>query len=144
MGRRNAFTLLETLLVLTLVTLMISFGTVSMKRTAQLSAERHFWQEMKQNWQASQARAQTNVGATNIKYINQAIRFSWVDIRNKHQYHNDIAIPATISVVSFKPLQMLPNGYVQAGTETFHSSLTGKDYSMKVQFAWGGYYVADS
>ncbi|WP_235778187.1 hypothetical protein [Paucilactobacillus suebicus] len=118
-----------------------------MKRTAQINAERHFWQEMKQNWQASQSRAQCGIGATSIDYqpTDNSILFKWSEYRRvKKTYHERIKIPSTIKVISFKKLVMMPNGYVQAGTQKFYSSTYHKQYKMKVQFAWGGFYVADN
>lgn len=135
------FTLIESVLVLGLVALMMSFGTIYGHHVTQVNAERQFWQELEQNWHASQVRAREGSSAINIRYVNGAIRFQWCDISNQRLYREDVTIPATISVGNFKKLQMMPNGYVQAGTQRFTSSLTHKTYLMKVQLGWGGYRI---
>ncbi|WP_137597499.1 prepilin-type N-terminal cleavage/methylation domain-containing protein [Paucilactobacillus kaifaensis] len=142
MNKNKGFTLLETLIVLGLVSLMFGFGAVQLRQVAAASQERHFWQSLRQNWQASQVRARGNDKGTDINYLpsRRAIRFSWTD-QHIIPRHNDVVIPKTIQVISFAKLKMLPNGYVKARTQKFRSNLTNQNYDMKIQLAWGGFYV---
>lgn len=142
MTKTKGFTLLETLIVLGMVSLMFGFGMMQIKQVNAASQERHFWQSLRQNWQASQVRARGNNKGTDINYLpsRRVIRFSWTDQRIIPR-HNDVIIPQTIQIVSFAKLRMLPNGYVKARTQKFYSDLTNQNYDMKIQLAWGGFYV---
>ncbi|BAP86013.1 hypothetical protein LOOC260_115030 [Paucilactobacillus hokkaidonensis JCM 18461] len=142
MTKNKGFTLLETLIVLGLVSLMFGFGALKLQPVNAASQERHFWQGLQQNWQASQTRAQGDNKGTEINYMPTAnqIRFKWRD-KKYNTHYSDVVVPSTIQVVSFAPLKMLANGYVKAGTQKFHSTLTNKNYVMKIQLAWGGFYV---
>ncbi|WP_225349639.1 type II secretion system protein [Paucilactobacillus wasatchensis] len=143
MIKQKGFTLLETLIVLGLISLTFSFGTLQLRQIRDASNERHFWQALQQEWQVSQTRAQGDNNGTDIVYLAgpQIIRFKW-RAADYTTHYNDVAIPVTIKVVSFAPLKMLANGYVKAQTQKFRSMLTNQTYDMKVQLAWGGYYVA--
>lgn len=142
MTKNRGFTLLETLIVLGLVSLIFGFGAIQLDQAHAASQERHFWQNLQQNWQASQVRARGINKGTEITYLpsQHVIRFNWTDQHISPQ-HRDVTIPQSIQVVSFAKLQMLSNGYVKARTQKFRSNLTNQNYDMKIQLAWGGFYV---
>jgi competence protein ComGD len=139
MTRQAAFTLIESVIVLGLICVVVSFGSIKLTAMTQADREKQFWRQLDQNWQASKVRAENNQQETEIKHLNGVIRFRWIE--NYRSQYSDVTIPSTIQVVQFKKLKMLANGYVKAGTQKFYSTRTKRNYEMKIQLAWGNYYV---
>jgi len=142
MNKRNGFTLIETLIVLALVALMFTFGTMKLNSFREASDEKHFWMQLERAWQQSQARAQNSGKPTAIKLSanKEQLLFHARD-RNGNDDDNDIQIPKTIEVRAFKAITMHQNGYVKPQTAKFYSRRTNKMYLMKIQLAYGGYYI---
>lgn len=138
---RLAYTLVETLIVLGIVGGLFLLGGLKVQPLLQKNAEQVFWQELKDNWQLSETRAKSKQIGTSIRNVgNQYIRFESID--GNTRLRKDVTVPATLKIRYFGEVNMHQNGYVKPGTQRFYSTLTGKNYAMKIQLAWGGYYVA--
>lgn len=142
MNKRAGFTLIESVIVLGLVALILSFGTVYSRRVAQVNAERAFWQSLKQNWQMSRAQVRAGKsGAVRIFYVQNGIRFKSIDIQSGARHVAQVPLPRTIRVQNFREIKMDTTGYVAPCTQRFVSSLTHQTYAMKIQLGWGGYHI---
>ncbi|WP_294543914.1 type II secretion system protein [uncultured Limosilactobacillus sp.] len=137
MRRRQAFTLLEMLIVLGIVALTLLISWPSMHRAVQKNAERQFWQIFRQAWQAAQVRSKTSQESTRVVYLRHRnlIVFSWPNDSEQ------IRVPETLFVKRFNDIEMKKTGYVSPQTEEFISTLDGTDYQMRIQLAWGSYHV---
>lgn len=138
MVRQSAFTLLESVIVLGLVSVMVAFGAINLRESTENNRERYFWQQMKENWQEAQVRSENNNTQTTIDKYPDGIRFHWMDLKKGPQ-DNYIKIPTTLSVKSFPTVIVRPNGYAKANSEIFYSKKHNKTYFMRVQLGWGGY-----
>lgn len=141
--KSRGFTLVETLLVLALVTLIISFSFPSLYRSRQNVAEREFWSGLRQQWQAAQVRAKTKQLATAVTYDSDEhqIEFSWIE--GSELIKRRLTVPDTLLVRKFENFRMHENGYTKPRTEEFYSSLHHRTYYMRIQLAWGGYRIEE-
>lgn len=140
--KQQAFTLLETVIVMAIVTMLLCLITPLASRSKQEASERQFWSDLQVQWQAAQTRAKVNHQITFIEPQDQSklIEFSWVD----HQYHHaTVKLPSTLVLDHFPDIKMLETGFVSPQTARFHSSLTHKKYEMRIQLGWGGYHVVE-
>lgn len=82
MSRRPAFTVIEMVVVLIMVTLLFTLMMPQLSPTRAQLAEQEFWHSMRQNWQRAQATAQIQHRETNIIYKrdNQQILFFTSDV----------------------------------------------------------------
>ncbi|MGO2299047.1 competence type IV pilus minor pilin ComGD [Paucilactobacillus nenjiangensis] len=142
MAKQNGFTMIETVIVLALIALMFVFGTMKLGDLKAASDERRFWTQLERSWQQSQSRAQNHGKPTTIRQSKNQTEILFRSHNRRNDDDNrDVKVPKTIIIKKFDEITMLQNGYVKATTEKFYSTRTHKEYSMKVQLAWGGYYI---
>ena len=139
--RKRAFTLLETIIVLSLTVIIITFSFPAITRSQQVAAERKFWNSFCQEWQAAQVRSKVNHTATTVSFdhIDYQIKFAWIDGNQSEKKRIDI--PETLLVREFTNFKMHENGYTKPMTQKFQSSINHKTYLMRIQLAWGGYHI---
>ncbi|MCH3922457.1 type II secretion system protein [Limosilactobacillus sp.] len=139
MSRRPAFTVIEMVVVLIMVTLLFTLMMPQLSPTRAQLAEQEFWHSMRQNWQRAQATAQIQHRETNIIYKrdNQQILF-FTSGRT-----TIVDIPASMRVVKFGDVRMHSDGYVRPRTFVIDSPSRHRRYLMKIQLAWGGYHLEE-
>lgn len=140
--KRGGFTLLETLVVLAIVTMLFCLITPFASRSQQKAAEQQFWSDLRIQWQAAQTRAKVDHQITFIEPQDQSkmIQFSWVD---REYHHATVKIPSTLVLDHFPSIKMLETGFVSPQTARFHSTLNHHKYEMRIQLGWGGYHVVE-
>lgn len=139
--KKQAFTLLEVLIVLILTALIVSFSFPNLTRSRQVIAEHEFWDDFRQAWQAAQVRSKTKHVETTVTFDPESYRieFCW---REQQQLVSDrLDVPETLLVKKFDSFKMHENGYTKPRTEEFQSSINGRVYLMRIQLAWGGYRI---
>lgn len=138
--RVNAFTLLESLVVLAIITMLFLLIVPTANRSKQASDERQFWSDLRVQWQAAQARAKVAHQSTSVAYEPDSHRFvfSWLA---SHRQAESVDVPPTLVVDFYPRIQIFANGYVRPQTIRLHSTLTKQQYQIRVQLGWGGYHV---
>lgn len=136
----KAFTLIESLVVLAIITMLFLLIVPTANRSKQASAERQFWSDWRVQWQAAQTRAKVANQSTSVVYQPDSHRFefSWLA---SHRQTESVVVPSTLVVDFFPRIQILANGYVRPQTIRLHSTLTKQQYQIRVQLGWGGYHV---
>lgn len=132
--------MLETLIVLVLTTLIITFSFPNLTRSQQVVAEHEFWNDFRQAWQAAQVRSKTKQIETMVTFDSESyqIEFCWYDQGKKR---DRLSVPETLLVKKFDDFRMHENGYTKPRTQEFQSSINGQTYLMRIQLAWGGYRI---
>lgn len=138
--RVKAFTLLESLVVLAIITMLFLLILPPANRSKQASAEWQFWSDLRVQWQAAQARAKVAHRSTTVVYEPDSHRFEFFWLTS-HRQTESVAVPSTLVVDSYPRIQILTNGYVRPQTIRLHSTLTNQQYQIRVQLGWGGYHV---
>mgnify|MGYP003600983092 CR=1 FL=1 len=136
----EAFTLLESLVVLAIITMLFLLVVPTANRSKQASAERQFWSDLHVHWQAAQARAKVAHQSTSVVYEPDSHRFEFSWLASRRQTET-VAVPSTLVVDFYPRIQILANGYVRPQTLRLHSTLTKQQYQIRVQLGWGGYHV---
>lgn len=139
MRKLVAFTSVEMIVVLGLVTAIYLMLAPSFQPSRQAIVEQEFWHGMRQNWRAAQVAAQVRHQPTLIDYCpeTQRIRFT----RDDHRTYLDI--PPTLKVVPFDMIVIDGTGYTAPRTIRFKSRRRHCCYLMKIQLAWGGYRLEE-
>lgn len=102
MSRAKAFTMLEMVIALALVTVILLFTGPLVSHSHEQVVEQRFWQSFRQQWHLAQTRAQLKRQPTTITYsadTNAVVFTSW-------QNRTTIALPATMRVERFSPIEM--------------------------------------
>lgn len=135
--KRSGFTLVETMIVLVLVALIFSCSIPVSLMGLHEWQHRRFWQEMRQEWQVSQVRAQQEHQRTDISYdhVNREIIFQF------HNHRERVSLPTNLKVANSYECQMLPSGYVKPGTWLFVDQQHHQTIRMIIQMAGGGYRI---
>lgn len=141
--KKEAFTMLETIIVLILTVIIITFSFPNLMRSRQVAAEHEFWNNFRQSWQAAQVRSKTKHTETMVTFdpVNYQIEFDWREQRKLVK--DKLDIPETILVKKFADFKMHENGYTKPRTQEFQSSINGRTYLMRIQLAWGGYRIEE-
>lgn len=137
MNKARAFTMLEMVVALALVTVILIFTGPLIGRSNEQVTEQRFWQSFRQQWYLAQARAQLRHQPTTITYsaATNAITFtSW-------RYRSTVVLPATMRVEIFSPIEMQADGYVKPATQRFYSRSGRCRYRLVIQMARGEYNV---
>lgn len=134
---KAGFTVLETIIVLAIVAIIVTFSVPEISRSRAYHEEQFFWSELRQNWRAAQLRARHERQVTKIEYEQTSNQIVFMAGQKQDVVH----LPGTLKVIRFDQFQMHENGYVKPQTQEFKSSLTGCRYLMRIQLAWGGYHV---
>ena len=137
MSRAKAFTMLEMLIVLALVTVILLFTGPLVSHSHEQVVEQRFWQSFRQQWYLAQTRAQLKRQSTAITYsadTNAVVFTSW---RNR----TTIAVPTTMRVERFSPIEIQAGGYVKPATQRFYSRSGRCRYHLVIQMARGEYDV---
>ncbi|MGM9891960.1 type II secretion system protein [Limosilactobacillus sp.] len=137
MKRRAAFTMIEMVIVLGLVTLVVCLTGPQMKRSQQCVAEQEFWHSFRQEWHCAQTQAQLSRQSTIITYEvdENAIVFK------NHQYRHLVTLPNSLQVRKFRPLEMRADGYLEPGSRRFYSRAQHCWYRLVIQMARGEFDV---
>lgn len=135
--KRYGFTLIEMIIVLGLVVVIMAFSIPKSSSAYQEWQQRHFWQEMKQEWQLAQVRSQNLNKITEISYDQQ----ERVIIFLSENHERKVAVPHSIRVNTFCPRTMKSDGYIQPGTWCFADNLHHEQINLKIQMAGGGYRI---
>lgn len=134
---KTGFTVLETVIVLGIVTVLVIFSVPGISQCRAYNEEQLFWSELRQNWRTAQLRARNERQVTQVEYEQSSNQIVFV----ADQKRDAVQLPGTLKVIRFEPFQMHANGYVKPQTQEFKSSLTECRYLMRIQLAWGGYHV---
>lgn len=137
MSRAKAFTMLEMVIALALVTVILLFTGPLVSHSHEQVVEQQFWQSFRQQWHLAQTRAQLKRQPTTITYsadTNAVVFTSW-------QNRTTIALPATMRVERFSPIEMQAGGYVKPATQRFYSRSGRCRYRLVIQMARGEYDV---
>lgn len=137
MSRTKAFTMIEMVVVLALITVILLFTGPLVGRSHEQVVEQRFWQSFRQQWHLAQTRAQLKRQPTTVTYSadTHTVAFtSW-------QKRTVIAVPATMRVESFSPIEMQIGGYVKPATQRFYSRSGRCRYRLVIQMARGEYDV---
>lgn len=137
MKKARAFTMLEMVIVLALVTMILLFTGPSIGHSSEQVNEQRFWQAFRQQWHLAQTRAQLQHQPTTIDYLPDAHAVVFTGWR----YHSTIAVPATMRVDVFSPIEMQADGYVRPTTQHFYSRSGRCHYRLIIQMARGEYDV---
>ena len=141
--KKEAFTMLETIIVLILSVVIITFSFPNLMRSRQVVAEHEFWNDFRQSWQAAQVRSKTKHIETMVTFdpVSYQIEFDWRD--QQKLVKGKLDIPETILVRKFDDFKMHENGYTKPRTQYFQSSINWRRYLMRIQLAWGGYRIEE-
>ncbi|MBB1062633.1 type II secretion system protein [Limosilactobacillus fastidiosus] len=139
--KRCGFTILETIIVLVLTALIVTFSFPSLSRSRQVVAEHEFWNDFRQEWQAAQVRSKTRHIETAVTFDSSSyqIEFAWLE--HYQPVKKRLTVPETLLVRKFDDFEMHENGYTKPRTQEFQSSINGTTYLMRIQLAWGGYRI---
>lgn len=135
MTKERAFTMVEMVIVLGIVSMLFALTAPRFIKSRQLIAEDQFWHALRQEWRNAQVEAQLNHRETAISYEEQSRQIIFTRLGERHP----VAVPSTITVKPFGMIKMHCNGYVCPQTLTFDSAGRHQRYLMKIQLAWGGY-----
>lgn len=133
--------MLESIIVLGITVLIITFSFPNLKKSQQVATENAFWSSFQQNWRNAQLRAKINHIETGVTFKRETyqVEFTWYE--NSQFQKQLLDIPATLRVNEFSNFRMHENGYTKPRTQEFESSITHRKYFMKIQLAWGGYHI---
>lgn len=133
--KRAGFTLLESMLVLLLITISFTISWPHFTHNWDQFRQDQFFRRLKSEWQLAQSNAKDHHEATQISFLNDRIHFD-----NEH-YHHCLNLPKNLKVRDHTDLTMHADGYVRPCTWEFCSELDHHVYYMRVQMAWGGYRI---
>lgn len=137
MKRARAFTMLEMVIVLALVTVILLFTGPLIGRSNEQVAEQRFWQGFRQQWHLAQTRAHLKHQPTTISYSADTHTVAFTSWR----YRFTVVVPATMRVEAFSPIEMQADGYVRPATQRFYSRSGRCHYRLVIQMARGEYDV---
>lgn len=141
--KKDAFTMLEAIIILILTAIIITFSFPNLTRSRQVVVEHEFWNDFRQSWQAAQVRSKTKHIETMVTFdpVSYQIEFDWREQRKLVK--DKLDIPETILVRKFDDFKIHENGYTKPRTQEFQSSINGRKYLMRIQLAWGGYRIEE-
>ena len=130
--KRRAFTLLESVIVLAIVTLILVMTSPAMKKSRQAAAERQFFTHLRLCWDLEVNWARANHQQIVIKKRGRQMIVG----------HKVLTIPPTLSANSgFGDLDVSANGFTSPQTRALYSSIDRGVYLFKIQMGWGGYRI---
>jgi competence protein ComGD len=139
--KREAFTILEVLIVLVLSAMIITFTFPSLVRSRQVVAEHEFWNKFQQEWQAAQVRAKTKQIETEVTFDPSAYQIEFYWLEKAQPRKDELPVPETLLVRQFDSFKMHEDGYTKPRTQEFQSSINHRTYFVRIQLAGGGYHI---
>lgn len=133
--------MLESVIVLGITALIVTFSFPSLRKCQQVAAENAFWDRFQQNWRNAQLRAKINHIETGVAFKNDSYQIEFMWRKDGECQRQLLDIPDTLRVNDFTDFRMHENGYIKPRTQEFESAITHRKYLMKIQLAWGGYHI---
>ncbi|KRL03979.1 hypothetical protein [Liquorilactobacillus oeni] len=134
--RKEAFTLIEAILVLSLSSILLLLFLRSSGNTAEKLEEKIFWQQLKQAWVREMAVVPRHNVRGTVEFKAHEIVF-----REGNVINTVIKLPATMEIPAYRIIRVYNTGSVTADTIVVKSALSPITYKIVVQFGWGKYYV---
>ncbi|AVL00219.1 prepilin-type N-terminal cleavage/methylation domain-containing protein [Pediococcus inopinatus] len=138
---KRGFTLIESLVVLTVVSLLLSAGTVSFKRVLAKQQEKEFWVTFDREWKKYEQFANLEGVVTYISFDKSRNKVSFRPLKTFDKKSCEVKLPVTLSLFSNREVKIGSDGYVKPQTIAFSSDLDKCTYRMTVQLGWGVYHV---
>ncbi|WP_268869596.1 prepilin-type N-terminal cleavage/methylation domain-containing protein [Liquorilactobacillus vini] len=134
--RNDAFTLIEMLVVLTLITSLLLFTIKPASNLTTVYQEKNFWNKLKYTWNQEFTLISQRKEWGNIKFEKDKITFY-----EQNRILATIKLPKTLYVFSFKQISISETGQVKGTTVLINSTDEKHHYKIVVQVGWGKYYV---
>lgn len=129
--KRDAFTLLESVIVLVIAVLIVMIISPSMNKSRQIAMERQFWTKLHSCWDLEVNKARRHHQRMII----------YADGHQMRVGQEILKMPQTLSTHDFAVLNVHKDGFVAPQTRVLYSSIDHSRYVLKIQMGWGGYRV---
>ncbi|WP_281164331.1 hypothetical protein [Liquorilactobacillus sicerae] len=134
--RNETFTLIEMLVVLTLLTSLLLFTIKPAGGLTAVYQERTFWNSLKYTWNREFTLVSQRKERGIIKFEKDKITFY-----EQNRLLATINLPKTLYIFSFKQILINETGQVQGTTILINSTDEKRHFKIVVQVGWGKYYV---
>lgn len=127
------FTLLETLIVMSLVGCLVILTISPLKRSYSSLEEKIFWRKMERTWVSQYQNVKQKKQALKIIYYPTKVVF-------KSDQRVILKYPTTLAVFKIQKIQVNSRGHVKPATVIFKSKVNNCYYYVKFQLGYGGCY----
>lgn len=136
---KKAFTLIESVIVLSLTVLIISLPSWTLKRQLQKTQEVYFYQEFVNQWRYARQLSVIKAHKIKLNYLSQSQKIVFNDLTSRNRW--TLELPKSVKLVSnaadFNRIKFIPNMSIQPQTIRFNSTITHQEKTYKVQMMWG-------
>ncbi|MDV7695155.1 hypothetical protein A7K95_10090 [Pediococcus parvulus] len=139
---KNGFTLVETLVVLTIVTILLSIGHFTLKRVMAQQQEKQFWAKFDDDWKKYEQFANFEGVVTYISFDKTRRKVKFTPLKAFEKENSEIELPKTLSLFTNQEVKIGSNGYVKPQTIGFQSEANKCTYRLRIQLGWGVYHVS--
>ncbi|WP_062903778.1 competence type IV pilus minor pilin ComGD [Pediococcus damnosus] len=138
---KHGFTLIESLVVLTIVSLLFSTGNMAFKRVIEQQHEKEFWATFDREWKRYEQFANLEGVVTYISFDKAGNKVSFRPLKTFDKENYEVQLPKTLSLFSNQEIKIGSDGYVKPQTIAFNSKINKCTYRMTVQLGWGVYHI---
>ncbi|GAB5052738.1 competence type IV pilus minor pilin ComGD [Pediococcus ethanolidurans] len=138
---KSGFTLIETLVVLSIIAFIFTFGHLTFKTVIEQQEEKQFWAKFDDDWKRYEQFANSEGVVTYITFDKSKRKIRFNPLKTFNKENSEISLPKTLSLFSNQEVKIGSDGYVKPQTIAFQSEVNKCTYRLTIQLGWGVYHV---